>query len=261
MAPSTVSASSTTPRQVQGDFGRFHRDSHLIKFLSAQSGRSRGFCFVYYQKLEDAMNAKESCSGLEIDFRRIRVDYSITQRPHTPTPGVYKGRPVRGRDDDRGYRRRSESRSPSREHSRRRYRSPSRSYSPRDRKILADWSSGHLMNSTSPFQVDTARWTSTPCLWFENVRRYIGADWSKFGPNMKPTTLHLLIFIIYLYLFSLFPYAIVKPKRNLISTQDTFFLSRGNFANDFSIIIFIRLSLSGTAANSCWISLKFFHFV
>lgn len=32
---------------------------------------------------------------MEIDHRRIRVDYSITQRPHEPTPGVYKGRSTR----------------------------------------------------------------------------------------------------------------------------------------------------------------------
>lgn len=59
-----------------------------------QTGRSRGFCFIYFKHLHDAKDAKESCSGMEIDHRRIRVDYSITQRPHEPTPGVYKGRPI-----------------------------------------------------------------------------------------------------------------------------------------------------------------------
>lgn len=96
----------------------------------SQSGRSRGFCFVYFERLEDAVLAKESCSGLEIDYRRIRVDYSITERPHTPTPGVYKGRKVRldRRDDDDRYprRRRSES-SGSSARRRRRPRSLSRS--------------------------------------------------------------------------------------------------------------------------------------
>ena len=59
-----------------------------------QTGRSRGFAFVYFESLEDAKVAKEQCTGLEIDGRRIRVDYSITQRPHTPTPGIYMGRPT-----------------------------------------------------------------------------------------------------------------------------------------------------------------------
>ena len=45
--------------------------------------------------------AKENCNGLELDGRRIRVDYSITKRAHTPTPGVYMGRPTRSRDEDR----------------------------------------------------------------------------------------------------------------------------------------------------------------
>lgn len=31
---------------------------------------------------------------MEIDGRRIRVDYSITQRAHTPTPGIYMGKPT-----------------------------------------------------------------------------------------------------------------------------------------------------------------------
>ena len=44
--------------------------------------------------------AKENCNGLELDGRRIRVDFSITKRAHTPTPGVYMGRPTRPRDDE-----------------------------------------------------------------------------------------------------------------------------------------------------------------
>lgn len=118
--------------------------------------------------------AKENCSGMELDSRKIRVDYSTTHRPHTPTPGVYMGRPTRtsrdydrrggGVDDENYYRERRSSRerrcsrdrrsirdrrsrercssrdrrstSPYRQERRRRYgsRSRSRSYSPRDRK-------------------------------------------------------------------------------------------------------------------------------
>lgn len=77
-----------------------------------QTGRSRGFCFVYFKHLSDARDAKESCSGMEIDYRRIRVDYSITRRPHEPTPGVYKGRSTRERAAEPYRRRRSPSQSP-----------------------------------------------------------------------------------------------------------------------------------------------------
>lgn len=66
---------------------------NLIIFV-LQSGRSRGFCFVYFESYEDAKVAKEQCTGMEIDGRRIRVDYSITQRAHTPTPGIYMGKPT-----------------------------------------------------------------------------------------------------------------------------------------------------------------------
>lgn len=31
-------------------------------------------------------------NGLDIDGRRIRVDYSVTKRPHSPTPGMYMGK-------------------------------------------------------------------------------------------------------------------------------------------------------------------------
>lgn len=38
--------------------------------------------------------AMEHANGMELDGRRIRVDYSITKRAHTPTPGIYMGRPT-----------------------------------------------------------------------------------------------------------------------------------------------------------------------
>jgi transformer-2 protein len=40
------------------------------------------------------LKAKERANGMELDGRRIRVDFSITKRPHTPTPGIYMGRPT-----------------------------------------------------------------------------------------------------------------------------------------------------------------------
>lgn len=78
----------------------------------------------------------------EIDGRNVRVDFSMTRRPHTPTPGEYMGEKRRsGRDRDRGdrdrgdrgdrdrYRRRSRTPPPPRSHGRRSYRSRSRSWS------------------------------------------------------------------------------------------------------------------------------------
>lgn len=67
-----------------------------------QTGRSRGFAFIYYEDIDDAIDAKERCNGLELDGRKIRVDYSITKRAHTPTPGVYMGKPTRSSHEERG---------------------------------------------------------------------------------------------------------------------------------------------------------------
>ena len=41
------------------------------------------------------VQAKDQATGIEIDGRRIRVDFSITERAHTPTPGIYLGKPTR----------------------------------------------------------------------------------------------------------------------------------------------------------------------
>ena len=55
-------------------------------------GRSRGFGFIYYEEVDSAKNAKDNAHGIEIDGRVVRIDYSITRKAHTPTPGVYLGK-------------------------------------------------------------------------------------------------------------------------------------------------------------------------
>merc|ERR1712013_981115 len=52
--------------------------------------------------IKSATDAREAMNGLELDGRKIRVDFSITKRPHTPTPGMYMGRPTDARDGFRG---------------------------------------------------------------------------------------------------------------------------------------------------------------
>ncbi|THD23897.1 Transformer-2 protein beta, partial [Fasciola hepatica] len=78
--------------------------------------RSRGFGFVYFNHVTDAKAAKSDAHGMEIDGRSIRCDFSITDRPHSPTPGIYMGRPTRRggprrRSNSRGRYSRSRSRS------------------------------------------------------------------------------------------------------------------------------------------------------
>eukprot|EP00096_Caligus_rogercresseyi_P010576 TRINITY_DN3904_c0_g1_i1.p1 TRINITY_DN3904_c0_g1~~TRINITY_DN3904_c0_g1_i1.p1 ORF type:complete len:242 (+),score=77.87 TRINITY_DN3904_c0_g1_i1:87-728(+) len=128
----------TTERELEKEFSKFGPIEKVSVVLDGKTGRSRGFAFVYFESLEDSKAAKEAMCDQEIDGRRVRVDYSITKRPHTPTPGVYMGRPTfRGDRGSRGSRGGSGSsrRSPSpynssrRDARRRDYRS--RSYSPR----------------------------------------------------------------------------------------------------------------------------------
>ncbi|KAK7062933.1 transformer 2 beta [Halocaridina rubra] len=95
----------TTERQLHQIFDKFGPLEKVQVVLDSKSGKSRGFAFVYFESMKDAADAKDECSGMEIDGRRIRVDFSITKRPHTPTPGIYMGRPTsrRGGGYDRNY--------------------------------------------------------------------------------------------------------------------------------------------------------------
>ncbi|XP_051787356.1 transformer-2 protein homolog beta isoform X1 [Erpetoichthys calabaricus] len=143
----------TTERDLREVFSKYGPLSDVSIVYDQQSRRSRGFAFVYFENKEDSKEAKERANGMELDGRRIRVDFSITKRPHTPTPGIYMGRPTYGggsrrsrdyydRSYDRGYDRYEDRdyysrsyrrRSPSPYYSRGGYRSRSRSrsYSPR----------------------------------------------------------------------------------------------------------------------------------
>ncbi|EFN80772.1 Splicing factor, arginine/serine-rich 10 [Harpegnathos saltator] len=135
----------TTEQQIHHIFSKYGPVERVQVVIDAKTGRSRGFCFVYFGSSEDAKVAKEQCTGMEIDGRRIRVDFSITQRAHTPTPGIYMGKPThlheRGWDGPRrreiSYR--SYRRSPSPYYSRRRSRydrSRTRSYTPREYRLV-----------------------------------------------------------------------------------------------------------------------------
>ncbi|KAH8254712.1 hypothetical protein KR032_011784 [Drosophila birchii] len=102
---------NTTQHKVRELFNKFGPIERIQMVIDAHTQRSRGFCFIYFESLKDAKVAKDACSGIEVDGRRIRVDFSITQRAHTPTPGVYMGRPSRGYSN-RPERRRDRSFSP-----------------------------------------------------------------------------------------------------------------------------------------------------
>lgn len=53
-------------------------------YFTLQTRRSRGYCFVYFDTVKSAIRAVESSANLRIDYRQVRVDFSITSRPRSP---------------------------------------------------------------------------------------------------------------------------------------------------------------------------------
>ncbi|XP_055610548.1 transformer-2 protein homolog alpha-like [Uranotaenia lowii] len=106
----------TTEPELYDIFSKFGPIKKATVVLDAKTGRSRGFGFVYYDNAEDAKVAIAQGNGIEIRDRRIRVDFSVTHKPHDPTPGVYYGKvsapPKRGRGGGRGGGRGASSRGP-----------------------------------------------------------------------------------------------------------------------------------------------------
>ncbi|XP_047570696.1 transformer-2 protein homolog alpha-like [Lutra lutra] len=84
----------TTERDLREVFSRYGPLSGVNMVYDQRTGQSQGFAFVYFERIDDSKEAMERANGMELDSRRIRVDYSITKRAHTPTPGIYMGRPT-----------------------------------------------------------------------------------------------------------------------------------------------------------------------
>ncbi|CAI2163240.1 10073_t:CDS:2 [Funneliformis geosporum] len=129
----------TTEKDLQNIFERYGRVNNVTIVYDHRSDRSRGFGFVYMNSIDESTIAKEKTNGMEVNGRNMRVDYSLTQRPHTPTPGEYMGDRPRYRTSysyrrtpsasPTRFRRKSPTRSKSRSWSRDRRKSRSRSYS------------------------------------------------------------------------------------------------------------------------------------
>lgn len=148
---------TTTEANLHEIFGGYGAVERINIIYDKQTGLSRGFGFIYMAEQEAATKAKEAMNGTDLHGRQIRVDYSLTSKPHDSTPGQYMGRregfgrggpggpggpppppmggpegfrggwrpppsgyipkDMRGPPNDRDYRRRSRSRSPPRRRS------------------------------------------------------------------------------------------------------------------------------------------------
>ncbi|GBE79131.1 Transformer-2 beta [Sparassis crispa] len=89
----------TTERDLDDEFSRFGRVEKVVIVYDQRSDRSRGFGFITMSTVDEASRCIKELNGVDLNGRRIRVDYSVTDRPHAPTPGEYMGhRRRRGRD-------------------------------------------------------------------------------------------------------------------------------------------------------------------
>ncbi|GLB33409.1 putative RNA recognition motif containing protein [Lyophyllum shimeji] len=92
----------TQERDLDDEFSRFGRvEKVTIVYDQRQSDRSRGFGFIKMATVEEATRCIQELNGIDLNGRRIRVDYSVTDRPHAPTPGEYMGHRRSGRDSYR----------------------------------------------------------------------------------------------------------------------------------------------------------------
>ncbi|KAJ7590771.1 hypothetical protein C8J56DRAFT_933859 [Mycena floridula] len=81
----------TQERDLDEEFGRYGRVEKVTIVYDQRSDRSRGFGFIKMATVEDATRCIAELNGTDLNGRRIRVDYSVTDRPHAPTPGEYMG--------------------------------------------------------------------------------------------------------------------------------------------------------------------------
>lgn len=86
----------TDERALENLFSTYGTVLKVSLIYDARTQRSRGFGFVYFETQAEAEQALTETNGMTLDGRTIRVDFSVTQRPHSPTPGRYMG----PRDDE-----------------------------------------------------------------------------------------------------------------------------------------------------------------
>lgn len=81
----------TTEKELKKTFEEFGEIEKIDLIYDRSTGQSRGFGFIYFERLGDASTAREKLNGIDLDGRTIRIDYSLTKKAHSPTPGNYQG--------------------------------------------------------------------------------------------------------------------------------------------------------------------------
>ncbi|KAH9819648.1 hypothetical protein DFH28DRAFT_886807 [Melampsora americana] len=81
----------TRESDLEAEFSRYGKVEKVVIVYDQRSDRSRGFGFVTMRDVQDASTCISELNGLDLHGRPIRVDYSVTTKPHQPTPGQYMG--------------------------------------------------------------------------------------------------------------------------------------------------------------------------
>jgi transformer-2 protein len=81
----------TSERALRELYSQYGKVEECVIVVDRETNHSRGFGFVYFESLDSAERAREATNGMKLDERNIRVDYSVTKGPHSPTPGRYMG--------------------------------------------------------------------------------------------------------------------------------------------------------------------------
>lgn len=76
----------TTERDLKDIFSKYGKLTQVRLIIDKRTNKSRGFGFVYFDKVDDAKEAKKKCHGYEVDGKNIRVDYSIGERDYSQLP-------------------------------------------------------------------------------------------------------------------------------------------------------------------------------
>jgi len=87
----------TKESDLRDEFMRYGELDDCILIMDRRSGLSKRYGFVYFKREEDATKAKEALNGTKILGNQVRIDFSYTKKPHSPTPGRYMGKTSRSR--------------------------------------------------------------------------------------------------------------------------------------------------------------------
>lgn len=115
----------TDEKELKYRFGKYGEIEKCVVVWNNRAERSRGYGFITYRDYDGSRGAVENMNGRDIDGREVRVDYSFTDRGHSPSK--------RSRSRSRDRKRRSRSRDRTDRHRRSRSRDRKRSRDSRSR--------------------------------------------------------------------------------------------------------------------------------